>query len=107
MPHLTIVFVGLAARLEGRGRSPAAATAGRESFWSRWVWSYRYNPKVSRIIEKRAGENVAVTAVARKLAAFIWAAARALEAKRQSEVNKFRSKIMARPGAVSNPQLSA
>ncbi|MDN5871934.1 MAG: IS110 family transposase [Nitrococcus sp.] len=75
------------------------------------AWSYRYTPKVSRIIEARAGEidpdiraiawkaqirlhhvfkkltargkhrNVAVTAVAREPAAFIWAAARALEAR--------------------------
>lgn len=74
------------------------------------AWSYRYSPKVSRIIEARAGEidpniraiarraqlrlhhvftkltgrgkhrNVAVTAVARELAAFIWDAARQLEA---------------------------
>ncbi len=73
------------------------------------AWSYRYSPKVSRIIEARAGtidpairaiawnaqirlhhqyvkltakgkhKNVAVTAVARELAAFIWAAARQLE----------------------------
>lgn len=75
------------------------------------AWSYRYSPKVSRIIEARAGEidpairaiawkaqlrlhhvykkligrgkhkNVAVTAVARELAAFIWAAARELQAQ--------------------------
>lgn len=73
------------------------------------AWAYRYSPKVSRIIEKRAGNidphireiawraqirlhhvyrkltrrgkhhNVAVTAVARELAAFIWDAARQLE----------------------------
>ncbi len=71
------------------------------------AWSYRYSPKVSRIIEARAGEidpairaiawkaqlrlhhvfqkltargkhkHVAVTAVARGLAAFLWAASRA------------------------------
>jgi transposase len=74
------------------------------------AWSYRHQPKVSRIIEARAGNidpairaiawraqirlhhvfsklvgrgkhrNVAATAVARELAAFIWAAARQLEA---------------------------
>jgi len=75
------------------------------------AWAYRYPPKVSRIIEKRAGDidpaireiawraqlrlhhvykklttrgkhhNVAVTAVARELAAFIWDAAKAIEAR--------------------------
>ena len=73
------------------------------------AWSYRYSPKVSRIIEARAQDidpairaiawkaqirlhhqyrkltakgkhkNVAVTAVARELAAFIWDAARQIE----------------------------
>ncbi len=73
------------------------------------AWSYRYAPKVSRIIEARAGEidpqvraiawkaqlrlhhvyrkllargkhkNVVITAVARELAAFIWDAARQIE----------------------------
>jgi transposase len=82
--------------------------------WARtWLteaaWSYRYSPKVSRIIETRAQEidpailaiawkaqirlhhqytkltakgkhkNVAITAVARELAAFIWDAARQIE----------------------------
>lgn len=75
------------------------------------AWSYRYSPKVSRIIEARAGDidpeiravawraqirlhhvfarltgrgkqrNVAVTAVARELAAFIWEADRQLETR--------------------------
>lgn len=69
------------------------------------AWSYRYPPKVSRIIEKRAGDidpkvreiawqaqlrlhhlyrkllprkhvNVVITAVARELSAFLWAASR-------------------------------
>ena len=73
------------------------------------AWSYRYSPQVSRIIEARAGQidpairaiawkaqlrlhhvfkkltargkhkNVAVTAVARELAAFLWAASREIE----------------------------
>lgn len=73
------------------------------------AWSYRYTPKVSRIIEQRAQHidpnmralawkaqlrltrkfrrmrargkhsNVVVTAVARELAAFIWDAARRVE----------------------------
>lgn len=75
------------------------------------AWAYRYPPKVSRIIEQRAGDsdpaireiawraqlrlhhvyktltargkhhNVAVTAVARELAAFIWDAAQAIETR--------------------------
>lgn len=74
------------------------------------AWSYRYPPKVSRIIEQRAGEidpairdiawkaqlrlhhlyrkllprkhvNVVITAVARELAAFLWDAARQVPVK--------------------------
>lgn len=94
-----------------RRRGPITRCGNR---WARTLlteaaWSYRYSPKVSRIIEARAREidpairaiawkaqlrlhhqytkltgrgkhrNVAVTAVARELAAFIWDAARQLE----------------------------
>lgn len=96
-----------------RRRGPITRCGNR---WARTLlveaaWSYRYRPKVSRIIEARAGDidpaireiawraqlrlhhvyrkllgrgkhvNVVITAVARELAAFIWDAARQLEAR--------------------------